>query len=150
MIRLTRFTTYDDYYDYVKDLKNLGEEPKIDEFEYIDKNPYQLVETAKKKEITNTLAYFENIQEELGIFISDFFEALKCGIIYDGYHYIRLQPFLKGKKWFIKIYDGYLDYVDTVPLEEINKTWFIANFSNMELLDCTIDEFTGEVKKRQN
>ena len=150
MNRLTRFTTYDDFNDYVKDLKNIGEEPKINEDEYINKNPYQLVETTKKKEVVNTLAHFENIQEELGIFISDFFEALKCGIIYGGYHYIRLQPFCSRKKWFIKIYDGFLDYIDVVPLEEINKTWFVANFSNMKLLGCTIDEFTGEVKKHQN
>lgn len=150
MNRLTRFTTYDDYYDYVKDLKNLGEEPKINEDEYIVKNPYQLVETAKKKEITSTLAHFENMQEELGIFINDFFEAFKCGIIYGGYHYIRLQPFYNRKKWFIKIYDGYLDYIDTVPLDEINKTWYVANFNNVEVLNYTIDEFTGKVKKRQN
>jgi hypothetical protein len=128
MKRLTRLATLDDYKEYVEKMKLLNE-PPLSEYKYLEEAPYQLT-TSDRKEVANTLAYYENIQEKLDSPIDILLDALYYGVVTEYgvcYHDVTL---IKEKgEYFLFVYDahsGGYGSTKTLKFSDYGKTWDIS------------------------
>lgn len=127
MKRLTRLATLDDYKEYVEEMKLLGETP-LPEHEYLETTPYQLT-TSNRKEVANTLAYYENIQEKFDCPIDILLDALCYGVVTnENDEYIGIELYKEKGEYCLFIFDahsGGFSFTKLLKLSDYNKTWYI-------------------------
>ena len=148
MKRLTRLTTLDDYKEYVEEMTLLNG-THLPEYEYLESTPYQLT-TSNKKEVANTLAYYENIQEKFDCPVDILLDALYYGVFYKGEYYeVQLsKKFRVPNKWFFSLFYedefGERYFEEHVELSDYNKKWYV-NYPKKPLKNGT---FTCDLTKK--
>lgn len=147
MKRLTRLTTLDDYKEYVEEMTLLHETP-LPEHEYLESTPYQLT-TSNRKDVANTLAYYENIQEKLDCPIDILLDALCYGVVTNkNDEYIGIELYKEKGEYYLFIFDahsGGYSFTKHLKLSDYNKTWYI-NYPKKPLKNGT---FTCDLTKEQ-